>query len=690
MNTAAGPTRAVFTNEFFLTAGVLTSASGLWALLSQSWSLPYQVNLFVHPALSLAWGALATAAAVRAKHAGGSAATRKQVATFALLTLAFLFPALPPLQPTAGLVIGAVLAAVFGPRVWPATSDRFDHRALRSVTSRLFFLAMYSGIEIFAMGMGRAARAAFWLHRASSLAFLAAAAAAIAEFFLRKPAAPAAAIPRYARLPAMVAILLAATIAIDANLRGPSFDLYLSTLPTAAREPFERITPIAMARPELLDQIESCGKPKACHPEALEDHLKSVHDRSVMTPYFQKNLDLMVAEIGTENENLCAGCHHPQSLFDARLTYKDFARHNNFSCVHCHVISAVSFPADQRRSVVRMTPNLRHLAVLAPDATGQSPPLARFAVLLYPDGHGRALNNDLLRSDDFCQACHRLQIKPTKDTGLARSRCVDCHMQPRRTVGLEGAGMNHRFPGSNTSVPYANRDAEQLEFTRRFVEGDFPLQLDVWGQVSALGADTAIRRWLEMHYEPRTSPAPGKLFKFVIWTANVGVDHAFPAAPLDLIEAWLQVSLTDADGRAVLASGALGPGHLVPPDAHRMGGYMVGDDGQIVRKNRVWQIARKIIERQLEFGQRTADYYEAALPADVKGPLTLDARWNYRKLNQTFVDWALGPQATMPIVKVASLRWEISLSEPLVALPPATEELPGAASGPHEALAAHP
>jgi len=678
-------------NAVFLTAGVFSTMSGLWALLSQSWSLPYEINLFVHPAVSIAWGAVTFIAAIRRRGRRSGAVSGKQFAKIAALLLACAAPALFCFQSTAALVVGTVFAAGFGPLAWPSNAAKFANRALRFLAARLFFLALYSGIEIFIMGMGRGARAAFWLHRATSLAFLATAAAAVAaELADGRTAETARKIIRRARVPAFVAALFAFVIVVDANLGNPSYDLHLSTLPMAAREPGERIMPIAMARPELLDLTESCGKPKACHPAALEDHLKSVHNRSVMTPYFQKNLGLMVTEIGVENANLCAGCHHPQSLFDSRLNYEDFARRNNFSCVHCHVISGVGFPADQRRSIVRMTPNLRHLALLAPDATGQTPPFSRFAVSLYPDGHGRALNNDLLSSDDFCQACHRLQIRPTKETGFTRSRCIDCHMQPRRTLGLEGSGRNHRFPGSNTAVPYANHDSEQLEFTRRFIEGDFPLHLDAWGQVSALGGDTAIRRWLEMHYEPRTAPAAGERFQFVIWTANVGVDHAFPAAPLDLVEAWLEVLLTDSAGRVVFASGQPGADHVIPPDARRMGGYMIGEDGQIVRQNRVWQIAKKIIQRQVDFGQHTADHFEVSLPADVTGPLTLLATWNYRKLNQEFVHWAFGPGETIPIVRVAALQWKIPLSKPLVALPALGDELPPQTSSAREVSAAHP
>jgi hypothetical protein len=139
----------------------------------------------------------------------------------------------------------------------------------------------------------------------------------------------------------------------------------------------------------------------------------------------------------------------------------------------------------------------------------------------------------------------------------------------------------------------------------------------------------------------------------------------------------------------LLASGQVGPDHLIPNDARRMGGYMIGNDGRIVEKNRVWQIAKKVITRNLEFGQRTADEFEVTLPADVKGPLKLTAQWNYRNLNQPFVEWAIGQGVTMPVTQVGVLEREISLTAPLTPLPAVERQLPPASSV-SEAPALHP
>ncbi|NLH47754.1 MAG: hypothetical protein GX444_04020 [Myxococcales bacterium] len=558
-----------------------------------------------------------------------------------------------------------------------------------------YLVTCYSGVMIFVLRLGRTAQAAFSLHRISSFLLT----ASLLLWLLRWLAAPGnrSAIGVHLRrfaFPVGLFFLLLIGSLIDARTADPSFTLHLSTIPMAEREPAERIKPLDFKQANLLELTESCGRTADCHPDILADHLKSTHNRSMQTPYFQKNLDLMIAEIGAENANLCAGCHHPQSLFDSSQNYRDFADRHNMSCVFCHVADAVQFPPDLRRSVLTLKPNLRHLARLAPDQTGDVSVFGKMLINLFPPGHGRALQRKIQYRDEFCQVCHRLQIKPTNDIGLERGRCIDCHMQSRADLGLSGSVRNHLFPGSNTATPFANRDYEQVEFIRCFLKGQFPIQLRAWGQVVDLDEDNALRIWLKMNYEPRSAVMPGEKFKFILWTSNIGVDHAFPAAPLDLIEVWIEVRVTDADDALVFQSGGLDAEQQVLPGSHRLGGYMIGKDGNIVKMNRVWQIEKKIVERQIAFGQRIGDEFETVLPDHAPGPLRLTAVWQYRKLSQDFVDWAYDRDGTtMPVAEIARFEMMIPLDQENAAEKTdqtATDEIPGLTSPSRILPTAHP
>jgi hypothetical protein len=704
---------------------VITCVSGLVALLSTSWSIFYVMNLIVHPVVAIVWCAavyqIGFSRIIRRDGLGSAVLSRGfMLLVFGLAATLFVIAEPQWNKPLIAFGVTLVILAALGafrifvkddnranilaPRafftivfgcamVLPVIADQSNRwwtlalgsllvlvsaricfllpnysdyrRFLQRGTIGLFLLATYSGLMIFALGLGREAEEAFVLHRYCSLAFLAMLALWLGAGWLGWRENTFIDVSRGGqRIVVIVGLIYGLLFILDAARTFDEYTLHLSTIPMSERLPEERITDLGMKNPELMDLTESCGQSYDCHPHVLQDHLRSAHNRSLHTPYFQKNLRFMIEEIGEENQNLCAGCHHPQSLFDDTLTFADFDRKHNYSCVFCHVVSDVEFPADRGRTVLKLQPNFAHLAQIKKQDDGEISALHKLAVNLYPEGHSRVFRRDLYFEDELCQACHRLQIAPTKDVGLMRSRCIDCHMQPRSDFGLAGRQMNHIFPGTNTAVPFANGDLRQVEFTQRFTRGEFPIHLKAWGQVNELDSDTAVSSWLKMHYAPRTAVRPGENFAFTIWTANIGVDHAFPAAPVDLIEVWLTVIVKDDQGREIFVSGIPDDLHHVPADAHRLGGYMIGKDGLVVEKNRVWQIAKKVIERQISFGERVADNFEFEIPQEAKGPLTVIAFWNYRKLNQKFVNWAYDGKKTMPITDISHLEFTFEFDPP--------------------------
>jgi len=108
--------------------------------------------------------------------------------------------------------------------------------------------------------------------------------------------------------------------------------------------------------------------------------------------------------------------------------------------------------------------------------------------------------------------------------------------------------------------------------------------------------------------------------------------------------------VTDQDGTSIFNIGGLDENYHIDPKAHRMGGYMLGEDGKLVDRNRVWQIKEKVVERAIPLRHSTYDDYTFRLPEDVS-ELQIEAFWMFRKLNQEFMDWAYGKgKQTVPLV----------------------------------------
>jgi len=470
--------------------------------------------------------------------------------------------------------------------------------------------------------------------------------------------------------PVVFALIFLLAVAVPLSDRFGREDAYTYELTTDTKLPLqaegsgERIM-----RPDLVRMVsvsETCGSAAFCHAPLVEDFLKSAHNVGFQMPFFQKNLDLLVEETGQHNVRNCAGCHAPLAVVAGDNDYTEYKDANNSSCVFCHIVEDVGFGPDPRKSSYTVRPNARHLAMFLSDSGEGMSRWHHHLIKMNPLGHGRVFSRKLYKEDRYCQACHHLQLKQPRETGFQRPTCADCHMQPRNLLGLPGTEMNHYFPGSNTAIPYIRQDEETLEMMLKWLRGDYPLHLKGWGAFWDLRPEGYTRAdrddWLKLRFEPQTPPVQGKPFTLRITTANVGIEHPFPSSVVELIEVWLAVQVQDAHGREIFRSGDLDEHGFLDPEAHTLGGYLLDDEGNVIDRNRIWMIKKKVITRQIEAGGHVTDDYEFLIPEDAGDSIEVRARWNYRKINQDFINWAYPDEKiTMPVAEVASLTARIPL-----------------------------
>lgn len=108
--------------------------------------------------------------------------------------------------------------------------------------------------------------------------------------------------------------------------------------------------------------------------------------------------------------------------------------------------------------------------------------------------------------------------------------------------------------------------------------------------------------WLVMTFDAPSPPTAGEDCFLKVITSNVGIGHNFPSAPLDLIEAWLNVRVTSEKGRRIYESGRLDQSGRLESGAHKLGGFMLDKDGNKIERNRVWVTAKKVTERAIPPG----------------------------------------------------------------------------------------
>ena len=140
---------------------------------------------------------------------------------------------------------------------------------------------------------------------------------------------------------------------------------------------------------------------------------------------------------------------------------------------------------------------------------------------------------------------------------------------------------------------------------------------------------------------------PGAALALTVRTTNGTHAHPLPSGPLDMNELWLEATVTDAGGAVLLTSGALLPDGRVEPGARRLGGTLVDAAGQPIRQHRIWRAARVENARFLPPDGDVTDAFSVPIPADARGPLTITARWRYRRIEPGLAAWMLGESAAL-------------------------------------------
>ena len=126
----------------------------------------------------------------------------------------------------------------------------------------------------------------------------------------------------------------------------------------------------------------------------------------------------------------------------------------------------------------------------------------------------------------------------------------------------------------------------------------------------------------------------------VVRTRKVG--HFFPGGTVDAFDVWVELEARDVDGRVILHSGAMADGGRGPvdPGAHFFRSLLLDEQGNPINKRNAWMARSVAYVRLIPPGAADTVHYRLRVPADAKGPISLQARVNYRKFAWWNTQWA--------------------------------------------------
>jgi hypothetical protein len=455
----------------------------------------------------------------------------------------------------------------------------------------------------------------------------------------------------------------------------------------------------------------SCGT-AGCHDQIVEEWLPSAHRYAAMDPVFQGIQNVMAQQNGPESTRYCGGCHDPISLFSGtknifveNLTGLHGYR-EGVSCLACHAIRETDIKGNASYTV---TQPREYLWQWQTNGLGR---VARdFLLRTYPDEHNK-LGKRAFKKPEYCAACHKqfidqevnrvgwVQLQNQYDNwaashwnhkGDARKtiECRECHMplvasrdpaagdaaDYNRTAG-DRQHRSHRFLGANQLVPQMcelEGAEQQTKLIEAWLQGkmDIPEIRDKWRGGAIVN--------VSLRLPPSVAPGESIPLRVVLSSNRVG--HDFPTGPLDIIQSWLEIHVTDDAGRAVFSSGRRDEKNFIEPGTFLFKAEPVDQHGNLIDRHNLWEMVGVRYRRALFPGysdtvQFTIPCSAALAPAGettaapaaagpIESELTVEAPvapgkyhltviLQYRKVDQFLLNYIFGDNKyTAPVTEIA-------------------------------------
>ena len=433
--------------------------------------------------------------------------------------------------------------------------------------------------------------------------------------------------------------------------------------------------------PKSFPDANYCGH---CHQESHKQWRESAHANSFRTPWYCKNVNLLMAQKGNEFGRHCEGCHNPIGLLSGTITkgvaQKRSTDDDGITCSVCHSIQSV----DKRGTGSYV---LAQPAVIV-DAAGK-PVYGKVPdaeILAHLDRHSAAVMKPFYKTTEFCVGCHKAALPHElndykwqraifmtdewQNSSFAKqsplpfyvkssvSTCQTCHMgKDVLSMPDPGAKENklasHRWLGANTLVPtYYNYD-EQLKKTTAFLQnGAFNVDLFALEDGAAGSKDAAYVAPLGT--QPFTLHAGDPVTVSVV-IQNKGIAHSHVPEQRDMYESWVRFTVKTDQGQIVTQSGFLKPDGSLDERAHSFTNRLINKDGGLNDLHQVWANRVVAYNNTIQSGRSQIVRYGFKVPEGMtSGALTVTAQVDYRRFNQHFINFGLKEGYVQPIVTMAS------------------------------------
>ncbi|MEM8703563.1 MAG: multiheme c-type cytochrome, partial [Pseudomonadota bacterium] len=420
-----------------------------------------------------------------------------------------------------------------------------------------------------------------------------------------------------------------------------------------------------------------CG---SCHTQIYNEWSGSMHRlMGESNPYYVVLEDLAAKTVDESFRVWCMGCHAPQALLSGkrktegtshlfeeegaslRSELKEFvhAIDEGTGCLFCHRTEKVEMAGPLGGGNASVEISLADRATY-PGEDSPYPPLrwlAERSIRAEPEEHAASYKPAALEGPKFCSACHEeftpgvaAQTTSTYSEWAASpynntenpaqsTTCNDCHMNLNVTGGKPEPGI--ATDDGPVSAEYRSHNFVGAQYHLVGLRSPERRQMTIDHLKSAAHVETS--------YKPK-SDGSGDV---VVRVSNVGAGHNLPTGVSDFRQLWLDVSVTDADGKEVVSSGKLDKDGNLDLKA-RMFANVFGDANAHQLGLDFWDYRQMLEDTRIPPGGHRDEAF--AVPSTAKQPLKVEAKLMFRTFPQKITDEVRKRFPDMPAPKAVELH----------------------------------
>ena len=417
-----------------------------------------------------------------------------------------------------------------------------------------------------------------------------------------------------------------------------------------------------------------------CHQDAYQGwfhsshHFSSFNNPAYLASVRETREVSLKRDGNVRGSRFCAGCHDPVPFFSGAFDDPKFDDVNHptsqagITCTVCHAITHINSTRGNADFTIEEPE--QYPFAFSDNAALQW--INNQLIKAKPALHKKTFLKDFHTSADFCSTCHKVHIpfavnhykeflrgQNHHDTYLlsgvsghgARSfyypekavqNCNGCHMPAQESKDF-GAKLfaqvkqpsihNHFFPGANTGLAWLKEDQAAITGHQEFLKEK--LRVDIFGVKEGGEIDGKLIAPLRPDV-PKLKPGQTYLLEAVVRTLKVG--HPFTQGTADSNEVWLDVTVTSG-GKVIGRSGGMDDKKEVDPWSHFINIFMLDKDGNRIDRRNPQDIFTPLYNNQIPPGAAGTVHYSLPGPEDVREPITVEVKVQYRKFDKIYTDF---------------------------------------------------